>query len=182
MAHAKGDFNVAFARLRDAPISNSKMSLARLMFCSVLRFPGLPILPDEVDEVAAGVKKQAKKVVAKNRRNYKVSQFRKGVVDLEGGLHILLKDNVTKLFDIDAQVIRICEGGRSAYVQGKDKGGKVTFFLRNRRFIVVDPKYRVEVEAEDECAMATGEVEIAGDSCLLVKRLSRNARAALRRT
>ena len=30
----------------------------------------------------------------------------------------------TKLFDIEAQVIRVCEGGRSAYVQGRDKRGQ----------------------------------------------------------
>ena len=56
----------------------------------------------------------------------------------------------------------------------------MTTFLRNRRFMVVDPKYRIENEADD--AMATGEGKIAGDSCLPVKRLSRKARAALKRT
>ena len=107
-AHAKGDFNVAFATLRDAPMYNSKMSPARLMFCRALRFPGLPILPDEVDEVTAGVEKEEKKVVAKNRRNSKVSQFGKDVVELEEGLHILLQDDTTKLFNIEAEVVRVC--------------------------------------------------------------------------
>ena len=46
--------------------------------------------------------------------------------------------------------------------------------------MVVDPKYRVEDEADD--AMTTGEGKIAGDSCLPVKRLSRKARAAFKRT
>ena len=145
------------------------------MFRRVLCFPGLPTLPDEVDEVAAGAKNQARKVVAQNRRNYKVSQFGKNVVDLEEGLHILLQNNTTKLFDIEAMVVRVCEGGRSAYVQGKDKGGRVTTFLRNRRFMVVDPKYRVEVEAESDWAMATREGKKAGDSCLPLKPLSRKA-------
>ena len=54
--------------------------------------------------------------------------------------------------------------------------------MRNRSFMVVDPKYRVEVEAEPEWAMATGEVKIAGDCCLPGKWLSRKARAALRQT
>ena len=103
-------------------------------------------------------------------------------MDLEKGVDILLRDAASKLLDIEAQVIRVCKGGRRAYVQGKDKGGKVTIFLRNRCFMVVDPKYRVEVEAEHEWAMATCEVEIAGDSCLPVKRLSGKARSALRRT
>ena len=110
----------------------------------------------------------------------KLWRFGRDVVDLEEGLHILLQDNATKLFNIEAQVIRVCEGGRSAYVQGKDKGGKVTTFLRNRRFMVVDPKYRVEDEAD--YAMAAGEGKIAGDCCLPVKRLSRKARAALKGT
>ena len=144
--------------------------------------PSLPWAPDDVDEVAAGVEKQAKKVMAKNRRNSKLSQFGKDVVDLKEGLHILLQDDASKLFNIEAQVIRVCKGGRSAYVQGKYKGGLVTTYLRNRRFMVVDPKYRVEDEAEPEWAMTTGEVEIARDSCLPVKRLSRKAKAALRRT
>ena len=79
-------------------------------------------------------------------------------------------------------MVRVCEGGRSAYVQKKDRSGRVNTFLRNRRFMIVDPKYKVEVEAESDWAMATGEGEIAGDSCLPIKRLSRKARAALRRT
>ena len=182
VAHAKFDFNVALARLRDAPMSNSKMSPARLMFRWVLRFPGLPILPDEVDEVAAGVEKQAKKVAAKANRNSKVSRFGKDVVDLSEGLHVLLQDDTSKLFNIEAQVMRVCEGGRSAYLQGRDKGGKLTTFLRNRRFMVLDPKHRVEDEAEPEWAMATREGQIAGDSCLPVKLLSRKAQAAFART
>ena len=45
--------------------------------------------------------------MAKNRRNFKVSQFGKDVVDLDEGLHILLQEDATKLFDIEAQVIRV---------------------------------------------------------------------------
>ena len=93
VAHAKGDFSVALARLRDAPMSNSKVSPARLMFRRALRFPGLPILPDEVDEVKAGVEKQEKKVAAKANRNSKVSHFGRDVVELSEGLHVLLQDN-----------------------------------------------------------------------------------------
>ena len=69
VAHAKGDINMAFARLRDSPMANSKMSPARLMFRRTLRFPGLPILPDNVDEVVAGEEKQARNVVDKEKRN-----------------------------------------------------------------------------------------------------------------
>ena len=108
------------------------------MFRRVLCFPGLPTLPDEVDEVAAGVEKQAKKVAAKKRRNSKVSRFGRNVVEMEEGLNVLLQDDKTKLFNIEAVVARVCEGGRRAYVQGKDKGGRVTTFLRNRRFMIVD--------------------------------------------
>jgi hypothetical protein len=180
--HSKGDFNVALARLRDSPMSMSKMSPSRLMFCRVLRFPGLPILPDKVDEVVAGVEKQAKKVSAKADRNSKVSRFGKDVVELEEGLHVLLQDNKTKLFDIEAQIKRVCEGGRSAYVQGKDRGGKMITYLRNRRFMVLDPKYRVEEEDVPESSMVTREAEIAGDSCLPAKLLSRKAQAAFSRT
>ena len=181
--HAKGDFNVALARLRDSPMSMSKMSPSRLMFRRVLRFPGLPILPDEVDEVVAGVEKQAKKVSAKANRNSKVSRFGKDVVELEEGLHVLLQNNKTKLFDVEAQIKRVCEGGRSAYVQGKDRGGKMITYLRNRRFMVLNPKYKL-VEEEDvpESSMVTGEAEIAEDSCIPARLLSRKAHAAFSRT
>ena len=100
--------------------------------------------------------------MAKDKRNTKVSKFRREVVDLEEGLHILLQDDKTKLFNIEAQVVRVCEGGRSAYVQRNNRGGWVETFLRNRRFMNVDPKYMVDGEA----AMATVEVEIGSDSCL----------------
>ena len=84
----------------------------------------------------------------------------------------------TKLFDIEAQVIRVCEGGRSAYVQGRDRGGRVVTFLRNIRFMNYDLKFRVDGEA----AMATVEVEIGSDSCLPLRQLSRKARSAFKRT
>ena len=48
--------------------------------------------------------------------------------------------------------------------------------------MIVDPKYKVEVEAESDWAMANREGKIAGDSCLPLKHLSRKARAELRRT
>ena len=158
------------------------MSPSRLMFRRVLRFPGLPILPDDVDEVVAGVEKQAKKVSVKADRNAKVSRFGRGVVELSEGLCVLLQDNKSKLFNIEAQVKRVCEGGRSAYVQGKDKGGKLITYLRNRRFMVLDPKYRVEEEDVSESSMVTREAQISGDSCLPAKLLSRKAQAAFART
>ena len=180
VSHAKGDLKVAFARLRDSPMANSKMSPARLMFRRILRFPGLPVLPDNVDEVVAGEEKQARKVVAKDKRNSKVSNFGKEVVELEEGLHILLQDDTTKLFDIEAQVIRVGEGGRSAYVQGRYRGGRLSTFLRNRRFMIIDPKFRVDDEAKE--AMATAEVKIGSDNCLPLKQLSRKAKSAFKRT
>ena len=52
-------------------------------------------------------------------------------------------------------------------------------FLRNRRFMIIDPKYRVDDESEE--AMTTAEVKIAGN-CLPLKQLSRKARSAFKRT
>ena len=52
-SHGKNDFRVAFARLRDSPMVNSKMSPVRLIFRRALRFTGLPSLPDGVDKFAA---------------------------------------------------------------------------------------------------------------------------------
>ena len=100
IANTKSNFRVAFSRLRDAPMSNSKMSPARLNFRRTLRFPELPILLDGVDEVVAGEEKQARKVAAKEKRNTKVSNFEREVVELEEGLYVLLLDNRTKPFNI----------------------------------------------------------------------------------
>ena len=58
-------------------------------------------------------------------------------------------------------------------------GGRLSTFLRNRRFMIIDPKFRVDDEAEE--AMATAEVKIAGN-CLPLKQLSRKARSAFKRT
>ena len=181
--HAKGDFNVALARLRDSPMAMSKMSSSRLMFRRVLRFPGLPILPDDIDEIEAGVEKQTKKVSAKESRNSKVSRFGRNVVELEEGLHVLLQNNKTKIFDIEATIKRVCEGGRSAYVQAKDKGGKVTTYLRNRRFMILNPEYRTEEEESvPETSMVSEETEIASDSCMPARQLARRAHTAFSRT
>ena len=179
VAHSKGDFDLAFSRLRDAPTRHSKLSPARLMFRRILRFPGLPSLPDDADEVAAGQVKQARKVSAKEDRNSKVSRFGRKVVELEEGLHVLLQDDRTKLFDIEAVVVRVCEGGRSAYVQAEDRGGRTTTFLRNRRFMIKDPAHNVEVAAEAELAMVT---KISEDKGMPFKQLSGKAREALLRT
>ena len=132
--------------------------------------------------MAAGTEKQARKVCAKESRNTKVSKYRRSVVELKEGLHVLLQDQKTKLFNIEAVVSRVCEGGRSAYVQGKDRGGKVATFLRNRRFMIRNPRHNVEMVTEAESAMATREARLSGDSCLPVKQLSRKARAAFWRT
>ena len=51
-------------------------------------------------------------------------------------------------------------------------------FLRNRRFMNHDPKFRVDGEA----AMATLEVEIGSDSYLPLRQLSRKARSAFMTT
>ena len=77
----------------------------------------------------------------------------------------------------------MCEGGRSAYLQGRNKGGKLTTFLRNRRFMLVDPKHKVEVEAvPEDWAMVTRENQIAADCCLPAKLLAIKAQAAFIRT
>jgi hypothetical protein len=147
-----------------------------------LRFPGLPSIPDGEDELAAGEAKQGSKVAAKEKRNVKVSKYGRAVVELEEGLHVVLQGMDTKRFDIKAQVVRVCEGGRSAYVRAVDKGGRSTTFLRNRRFMDYDRQHQLEEEA----AMAAVEGTVAGGRCLPWKRLSRRAAgcaaAAARRT
>jgi hypothetical protein len=56
-------------------------------------------------------------------------------------------------------------------------------YLRNRRFMVLNPKYKL-VEEEDvpETSMVTGEAEIAEDSCIPARLLARKAHAAFSRT
>ena len=43
-------------------------------------------------------------MVAKEKRNSKTSGYGRFVAELEEGLHVLLQDMATKLFDIEAQV------------------------------------------------------------------------------
>ena len=81
---------------------------------------------------------------------------------MEEGLHVLLQDMVTKLFDIEAQVIRVCEGGRSANVCALDKGARTTTFLRNRRFMDYDPKFK----EDRDFAMAAVQGMVGGGHCL----------------
>ena len=101
---------------------------------------------------------------------------------MEEGLHVLLQDMVTKLFDIEAQVIRVCEGGRSATVCALDKGARTTTFLRNRRFMDYDPKFK----EDRDFAMAAVQGMVGGGHCLLwkqiYKRVSGYAGSAVRRT
>ena len=59
----------------------------------------------------------------------------------------------TKLFDIKGQVVRVCEGGRSAYVCALDKGRRPATFLRNRGFMDYNPEF----EKDREVAMAAKE-------------------------
>ena len=77
----------------------------------------------------------------------------------------------TKLFDIKGQVVRVCEGGRSAYVRALDKGGRTTTFLRNRRFMDYNPKF----QTDRDVAMAAVEGTVGGGRSLPWKRLCRRA-------
>ena len=90
---------------------------------------------------------------------------------------MLLQDNTTKLFNIEAHLVRVCGGGRSAYVKGKNKDGRVQTFLRNRRFKNYDPRFR----ADGEVTMATGEGELGSDCCLPLRQLCRKNGSVVRR-
>jgi hypothetical protein len=85
------------------------MSPARLMFRRILRFPGLPCLPNKVDEVAAGLDKQARKVSAKESRNTKVSKYGRSVVELEEGLLQDQKKNFSTLKRLFPESVRVAE-------------------------------------------------------------------------
>ena len=90
IAHAKGDLKGAFARLRDSPMANSKMSPARLMFRRILRFPGLPVLPvlpDNVGEVVAREEKQSRKVAGGHgQEELKGVKFWEKICETGGGI------------------------------------------------------------------------------------------------
>ena len=72
--------------------------------------------------------------MAKNRRNFKVSQFGKDVVDLEEGLHILLQEDATKLFDIEAKVIRVCKRWAEHPCPGEGQGWEGDNILEKQTF------------------------------------------------
>ena len=99
------------------------------------------------------------------------------MVELEEGLHMLLQDNTRKLFNIEAHLVRVCGGGRSAYVKGKNKDGRVQTFLRNRRFKNHDPRFR----SDGEVTMATGEGEVGSDGCLSLRQLCGKDGSVVRR-
>ena len=125
----------------------------------------------------AGEEKQARKVVAKEKRNSKVSTFGRAVVELEEGLRVLLQNNTTKLFNIEGQVVRVCEGGRSAYIRARNKGSRTTTFLRNRRFMDYDPRFR----ADRDVAMATVEGAVGSKNCLPLRHFCRKTGSAAKR-
>ena len=77
----------------------------------------------------------------------------------------------TKRFDIETQVVRVCEGGRSTCVPAVDKGCRTTTFLRNWRFMYYNRKYQLDQYA----AMAAVEGTVPGGRCLPWKRLSKRA-------
>ena len=54
--------------------------------------------------------------------------------------------------------------------------------MRNRRFMQLNPRYRVEEESVSESAMVTSEIRITGDSGLQAQRLARIAQTAFSRT
>ena len=68
-------------------------------------------------------------------------------------------------------MVRVCEGGRSAYVRALDKGGRTTTILRNRRFMDYDPKF----QTDRDVAMAAVEGTVGGGRSLPWKRLCRRA-------
>jgi hypothetical protein len=130
-----GDMRMAFARLRDAPSATEKLSASRIFFRRQLRFAGLPELPDGEDEVEAGRDKQVAAERAKDRRNQRVSKFGRSVVELKEGLAVVVQDERSRKFDIPAVVQRVCEGGRSAYLEARDRAGRPVTMLRNRKFM-----------------------------------------------
>ena len=93
------------------------------------------------------------------------------MVKLEERLRVVLQDMGTKRFNIEAQVVRVCKGGRSAYMCAVDKGGRTTTFLRNRRF----NDYNRKPQLDQEATMAAVEGTVPGGRCLPWKRLSKKA-------
>ena len=90
---------------------------------------------------------------------------------------MLLQDNAAKLFDIEGQIVRVSEGGWSAYIKTKNKGGRIQTFLRNSRFRSYDSRFRTD----EEVAMATSEGEVSNTGCQPLRQFYRTAGLAFRR-
>jgi hypothetical protein len=92
-----------------------------------------------IDEELAGQDSRMDRVRDKERRNKKVSQQGYTPITLALGQKVMLQDQKTKLWEIPGVIESIRPGSRSAYVH-TEQG----VYLRNRRYIKVDPSYQEE--------------------------------------
>ena len=124
------------------PRSSNGCSPSRILLNRAPRMPGIVTVRDGKDPQLSGRSRWMSKEADKESRNDNVS-LNWSPVSLEPGLRVLLQDPVSKRFNIPAKVVSVRPSGRSAYV---DCGGGKTY-LRNRRFMALDPDYPPPSEA-----------------------------------
>ena len=130
------NFEDALSVFRATPRYKDGLSPSRLFFQRQVRIPNLPSLDDGKDEELAGFQLRAVKDEQKEARNERVSKHLSAPLTLRVGARVLLQNMDNLLWNKPGKIAGIRNSGRSAHV---DCGGKL--FLRNRRFIRLDPEY-----------------------------------------
>jgi hypothetical protein len=92
-----------------------------------------------IDERLAGQDSRLDRIKDKEKRNKKITSQGYTPIILVLGQKVVLQDQKSRLWETKGKVQSIRPGGRSAYIS-TDKG----LYLRNRRFIKIDPEYQQE--------------------------------------
>ena len=121
----------------------------RLFHNREVQIPQLPALTDLRDEQAcAGTVNQCK-FEKKAKANQRVERLDTSPLELEVGLDVVMRDPISKCWDIPGTVVSIRPGGLLCYV--KTAGSNRTY-LRNRQLLWVDTAWQV---TEEECYEVT---------------------------
>ena len=97
----------------------------RLFHNREIRIPQLPALPDLRDEQACGEAVNQGKFHKKAKANERVEKFDTSPLELTISLQVVMRDAVSKRWEIPATVVSLRPGGRSAYV--KTEGSNRTY-------------------------------------------------------
>ena len=115
-------------------------------------------MEDGRDEGAAGASVIAEKRRRKQKANLDTTRLDNNPVPLSVGLQVLLQDDKTRKWDIRGEVTFVRPSGRSAIIYVPSRGNS---YLRNRRYIKINPEYEFEEdEVPNQLCMTYGKSEL----------------------